>query len=103
MVFKRVRIILSKKMLKRVGESRYPWRTQICGSEPFSYVVVMVDCADHFVVEAFYGFDQIVIDVIEPYGCQQSCMPNSVERFLKVHEDMVKALLVFAGISHRVF
>ena len=36
-----------------------------CGSEPFSNVVVMVDCAGRLVVEAFYGSDQVVIDVIE--------------------------------------
>ena len=34
-----------------------------CGSEPFSYVV-MVHCAGCLVVEAFYGSDQVVIDVI---------------------------------------
>ena len=49
----------------------------------------MVDCAGRLVVEAFYGSDQIVIDVIQPHGC-----PHFVERFLAVHEDMVKALLV---------
>ena len=65
-----------------------------CGLESFSYVGVMVDCAGRHVVEAFYGSDQVVIDVIQPHGCPQSCMPNSVERLLKVHEDMVKALLV---------
>ena len=54
----------------------------------------MVDCAGRLVVEAFYGSDQVVIDVIQPYFCPQSCMPYSVERLLEVHEDMVKALLV---------
>ena len=65
-----------------------------CGPEPFSNVVVMVDCAGRLVEEAFYGSDQVVIDVIQPHGCPQSCMPNSVERLLEVHEDMIKALLV---------
>ena len=65
-----------------------------CGSEPFSNVVVMVDCAGRLVVEAFYGTDQVVIDAIQPHCCPQSCMPYSVERLLEVHEDMVKALLV---------
>ena len=65
-----------------------------CGPEPFSNVVVMVDCAGRHVVEAFYDSDQVVIDVVQPHGCPQSCMPNSVERLLEVHEDMVKALLV---------
>ena len=41
-----------------------------------------------------YGSDQVVIDVIQPHGCPQSGMPNSVERLPEVHEDMVKALLV---------
>ena len=65
-----------------------------CGLEPFSYVVVMVDCAGRLVVEAFYGSDQVVIDVIQCQFCSQNCMPNSVERLLEVHEDMIKALLV---------
>ena len=65
-----------------------------CGSEPFSSVVVMVDCAGRLIVEAFYGSDQVVIDVIQPHGCPQSCMLNSVERLLEVHEDKVKVLLV---------
>ena len=54
----------------------------------------MVDCACRLIVAAFYGSDQVVIDVIQPHGCPQSSMPNSVERLLEVHEDMVKALLV---------
>ena len=52
----------------------------------------MVNC-DGCLVEAFYGSDQVVIDVIQPRGCPQSCMTNSVERLLEVHEDTVKALL----------
>ena len=54
----------------------------------------MVDCAGRLVVEAFYGSDQVVIDVIQPYGCPQTCMLISVERLHEVHEYMVKALLV---------
>ena len=65
-----------------------------CGSEPFSYVVVLVNCAGRFVVEAFYGSDQVVIGVMQPHGCPQSCMPYSVERLLEVHKDMAKVLLV---------
>ena len=64
-----------------------------CGSEPFSNVVVMVDSGGRLAVEVFYGSYQVVIDVIQPHGCPQSCMPNSVERLLEVQEDMVKALL----------
>ena len=31
-----------------------------CGSKPFSYVLVMVDCADHLGIEAFCSSDQVV-------------------------------------------
>ena len=55
----------------------------------------MVDCTGRLVVEELYGSDQVVLDAIQPHGCPQSCMPNSVERLLEVHEDMVKALLVW--------
>ena len=71
-----------------------PWLAVSCGSEPFSYGVVTVDCAGHLVVQAFYGSDQVGIDVLQPHGCPQSCMLNSVECIFEVHEDMVKALLV---------
>ena len=54
----------------------------------------MVDYAGRLVAEAFYGSDQVVIDVIQPHACPQSWMPNPVERLLEVHEDMIKALLV---------
>ena len=54
----------------------------------------MVDCAGRLVVKAFYGSDQVVFDVIRPHGCPQSCMPNSVDRLLEVHEDTKKALLM---------
>ena len=74
-----------------------------CGLEPFCRVVVMVDCAIRLVAEAFYGFDQVVIDVIQPHGGPQSCMPNSFERLLEVHEDMVKALLMLQLFLRRVF
>ena len=63
----------------------------------------MVDCAGRLVVEAFYGYDQVVIDVTHPLACPQSCVPNFVERLLEVHEDIVKAFAGVAGISHRVF
>ena len=81
-------------MLKRVGGEQTSLAYSSCGSEPFSCVVVMVDCAGRLVVEACYGSDHVVIDVIQSRGCPQSCMPNSVERLLEVHRDMVKALLV---------
>ena len=53
-----------------------------CGSEPFSYVVVIVDGPGCLVVDAFYGSDQVGIDFIQRHGCPQSCMPYS-NAFLK--------------------
>lgn len=65
-----------------------------CCSEPFSYVVVMVD----LVVDAIYGFNQVGVDAIQPHGYPQGYMPNSVERLLEVHEDVVKVLLVLQAL-----
>ena len=65
-----------------------------CGLEPFSYVVVIVDCTGRLVIEAFCGFDQVGIDVIQPHGCQQCCVLNSVKCLLEVDEDVTYVLLV---------
>ena len=73
--------------------------------------IILLCCCNGrcLVVEAFYGSDHVVIDATQPHDCPQSCMPNSVERLLEAHEDMVKALLVLqvfagvAGISHKIF
>ena len=46
-------ILLSKKMLKSVRGEQTSLAHSNCGSEPFSIVVVMVDCAGRLVVEAF--------------------------------------------------
>ena len=44
--------------------------------------------------ECFYGSDKVGADVVLLHGCPQSCMPNPVEGFLEVYEDMVEILLV---------
>ena len=38
-----------------------------CDLEPFSNVVVTVDCAVGLVVDAFYGSDQVVISLMVAY------------------------------------
>ena len=71
-------IILSKKMLKKVGESRYPWPTPIVVQNHYP-MLSWVDCAGRLVVEASYSSDQVVIDVMQPHGYPQSCIPYTVE------------------------
>ena len=93
MVFKCVSHDSLQEDVEEGGREQTSLAHSNCGSEPFSNVV-MVDCAGRLVVEALYGSDQVVIDVIQPHVCPQSCMPNSVEHLLGVHEDTVKALLV---------
>jgi len=59
-------IIRSKSILKRV------WRAgslySDCGSKPFSYGVIGVDCTGGLVIEAFCCLDQVGIDVLQLYG-----------------------------------
>ena len=83
-------MILSRNMLKRVGESSHP----CCCSEPVSYVAVEEDCTSGLVIEVFDDSDKVVAEVVLLHDCPQSCMPNSAEGLREVYEDMVEVLLV---------
>ena len=87
-------MILSKNMLKRVGESRHPFRTPNCCSEPFSCAAVEEDSTSGLVIEVFDDSDMVGTDVVLLHGCPQSCMPNPVKGLLEVYEDMFEVLLV---------
>ena len=76
-------------MLKRVGESRHPYRTPTV-----SYAAVEEDGTSGLVIEVFDDLDTVCADVVLLHGCPQSCMPNPVEGLLEVYEDMVEVLLV---------
>ena len=76
-------------MLKRLGESRHP-----CRSEPVSYAAVEEDGTSGLVIEVFDDLDKVGADVVLLHGCPQSCMPNPVEGLLEVYEDTVEVLLV---------
>ena len=81
-------------MLKRVGESRHPFRTPNCYSEPVSYASVEEDGTFVLVIEVFDDLDKVCADVVLLHDCQQSCMPNPVDGLLEVYEDMLEVLLV---------
>ena len=87
-------MILSKNMLRRVGESRHLCRTPICCSKPVSYAAVEEDCKSGLVVDVFDDSDKVGADVVLLHGCPQCCVPNPVEGLLEVSEDMVEVLLV---------
>ena len=86
-------IILSEKICRGWG------RADILGELQLWFGTILLCChgrlAGRLVVGTFCGSDKVVIDVIQLCGCPQSCMPNSVERRLEVHEDKIKALRVF--------
>ena len=60
----------------------------------FSYAAVEEDCTSGLVIEVFDDSDKVGADVVLLHGCPQRCMPNPVEGFLKVYEDMIAVLLV---------
>ena len=72
-------MILSRNMLKRVGESRVD---STCYSEPVSYAAVEEDSTSGLVVEVFDDLDKVCADVVLLHGCPQSCMPNTVKGLL---------------------
>ena len=84
-------MILSRNMLKRVGESRHPCRTCL---EPVSCAAFEEDGTSGLVIEVFDDLDKVCADVVLLHGCPQSCMPNPVEGLLEVYEDIVEVLLV---------
>ena len=87
-------MILSRNMLKRVGESRHPLSDSNCCSEPVSYGAVEEDDTSGLVIEVFDDLDMVCADVVLLHGCPQSCMPKPVEGLLEVYEEMVEVLLV---------
>ena len=87
-------MILSRNLLKRVGESRHPCQTPNCCSEPVSYAAVEEDDTSGLAIEVFDDLNKVCVDVVLIHGCPQSCMPNPVEGLLEVYEDMVEVLLV---------
>ena len=87
-------MILSRNMLKRVGESRHPFRTPNCYSEPVSYAAVEKDGTIGLVIEVFDDLDKVCAYVVLRRCCPQSCMPNPVEGLLEVYEDLIEVLLV---------
>ena len=45
-------------------------------------------------IEVVDDSDKVDADVVFLHGCPQSCIPNPVEGFLEVDEDIVEVLLV---------
>ena len=86
-------MILSRNMLKRVGESRHPCQTPTVVRNQ-SLMLPLKRTALGLVIEVFDDLDKVCADVVLLHGCPQSCMPNPVEGLLEVNDDMVEVLLV---------
>ena len=84
-------MILSRNMLKRVGESRHPCRTPTVDRNQ-SPAAVEEDGTSGLVIEVFDD-DKVCADVLL-HGCPQSCMLNPIEGLHEVYEDMVEVLMV---------
>ncbi|WP_419584422.1 hypothetical protein [Thiolapillus sp.] len=86
-------MILSRNMLKRVGESRHPCQTPTVVQNQ-SLMLPLKRTALGLVIEVFDDLDKVCADVVLFHRCPQSCMPNPVEGLLEVYEDMLEVLLV---------
>ena len=51
-------------------------------------------------MEVFDDLDKVCANVVLLHGFPHSCMPNPVEGFLEVYEDMVEVLLLLEIYSH---
>ena len=81
-------MILSSYILKRVGETRHPCRTPIFVQNQSP--ILLLKRSSGLVDDS----DKVGADVVLLHSCPQSCMPNPVEGFLEVYEEMVEVLLV---------
>ena len=71
-------MILSRNMLKRLGESRRPCRAPTVVRNQSPMPVVEKDGTSGLVIEVFDDSDKVGADVVLLHGCPQSCMPNPV-------------------------
>ena len=86
-------MILSRNILKTVGESRHPCRTPTVIRD-HSAVLPLKRTALVVAIEVFDDLDKVCADVVLLHGCPQSWLPNPVEGLLEVYEDTVEVLLV---------
>ena len=84
-------MILSRNMLKRVGESRHPRRNPIVVRNQSPLLLLKMTA---LVAVVYEDSHKAGADVIRLHGCPQSCMAKPVEGLLEVYEDMVEVLLV---------
>ena len=87
-------IILSRKILKRVGESETPLSDSDCGSELVSYATFKVDCSSGLFVEVFNDFDQVGINFIKPHSRPKGFTPYPVKRLFKINKGVIEVLLM---------
>ena len=86
-------MILSRNMLKRVGESRYACRTPTVVRNQSPLLLLKTTAVVALLQRFFDDLDKVCADVVLLHGSPQSCMPNPVEGLLEVYEDMVEVFL----------
>ena len=74
-------IILSRRMLKRVGWEETALSDSECAFEPVSYTTIKVDCNGGLVVEFLNDLDQVAINVIKPHSDQRA-LCHALSNFL---------------------
>ena len=79
-------MILSRNMLKRVGESRHPCRTPAVVRKQSPMLPLKRTALVALFIEVFDDLDKVCPDVVLLHGCPQSCVPNPVEGLLEVYE-----------------
>ncbi|KAH3796448.1 hypothetical protein DPMN_150016 [Dreissena polymorpha] len=84
-------MILSRMMLKRMGESKKPCQTTTVVLTQFPMLLLNTG---GFVIEVFDASGQVGLEVVQPHGSPQCCMPYPVKCLLRVNENAVEVLLV---------
>ena len=87
-------MILSRNILKRVGESRHPCRTPTVVQDQSPMLLLKRTSLVALLQRFLMTWIRFVLMFVLLHGCPQSCIPNPVEGLLEVYEDMVEVLLM---------
>ena len=86
-------MILSRKMLKMVGES-IALSYSDCSSERVSCAAIEANVTGGLFIEILYRVNKVCIDIVQPPSCPKCCAPHPVKCLFEVNENMIEVLLV---------
>ena len=88
-------MILSRNLLKRVGENKHSyWTPTVVRNQSPTLLLKRTAPVSGLVIKVVNDSDKVGADLVLLHGCPQSCMPNPVGGLVEVYEEMAEVLLM---------